>query len=197
MFTGIIQATGVISECRETSSGTRLIVHPGRWGHTPAAGDSIGVNGCCLTVASASTPELAFDVIPETLSKTTLGSLTPDDRVHLEHAVTPDTLLGGHLLQGHVDGVAQVLHVDSGEEHRIRISPPRELMRFISPKGSVAIDGVSLTVASLAETWFEVALIPTTLEATTLGSLEPGDRVNFEADMINKMVVHRMEQQGR
>ena len=194
MFTGIIQATGVITDRRPSPSATRLIVDPGTWGHSPSPGDSIAINGCCLTVATAPDPHLAFDAIPETLAKTTLGAFEPGDRVHLEHAVTPSTLLGGHLLQGHVDGVADVLHVESGEEHRIRISPPRELMRFISPKGSVAIDGVSLTVAALDDSWFEVALIPTTLELTTLGSLTPGDRVNFEADMINKMVVHRLEQ---
>lgn len=193
MFTGIIQATGVITDRRQSPSGTRLTVDPGTWAHTPSPGDSIAINGCCLTVASAPDPHLSFDAIPETLAKTTLGAMQPGDRVHLEHAVTPSTLLGGHLLQGHVDGVAQVLQVASGGEHRIRIGPPRELMRFISPKGSVAIDGVSLTVAALDELWFEVALIPTTLDLTTLGALKAGDQVNFEADMINKMVVHRLD----
>lgn len=194
MFTGIIHATGVIQDCRPSPSHTRLIVDPGPWGHRPSEGDSVSVNGCCLTVASTPDPLLAFDAIPETLAKTTLGTFVQGRRVHLEHAVTPSTLLGGHLLQGHVDGVAHVLHVEAGEEHRIRIAPPRDLMRFISPKGSVAIDGVSLTVAALDQTWFEVALIPTTLELTTLDTLEPGSQVNFEADMINKMVVHHLEQ---
>lgn len=161
------------------------------WAHIPALGDSISVNGCCLTVASAG-PEVAFDVIPETLAKTTLGSLAAGETVNLEHAVTASTLMGGHFVQGHVDGVGKVLSVQTKGEWRVRIQPPADLMPFMAPKGSVCVEGVSLTLAAVdpASGWFEVALIPTTLELTTLGSLKAGSAVNLEADMLAKTVVN-------
>jgi riboflavin synthase len=133
-----------------------------------------------------------FDVVPETLDKTTIGELTPGRRVHLEHSATPSTLLGGHVVQGHVDGVGVVESIVTDGEWRVRLRPPRELMEYVAPKGSIALDGVSLTIAALdaGEGWFEVALIPTTLEKTTLAEWRPGSRCNLEMDAFAKMAVH-------
>ena len=158
-------------------------------------GESISVSGCCLTLisaerASGERQQLAFDVVHQTLRLTTLARLLPARRVNLERAATPTTLLGGHIVQGHVDGIGEVVDVGSGDggEHRVRIKPPPNLMRYISDKGSIAIDGVSLTVASIDDGTFEVALIPTTLALTTLGDLRQGDFVNLEADALAKLV---------
>jgi riboflavin synthase len=193
MFTGIIQATGTIVDVAPSAAGVRIGVDTGDWTHAAEAGESIAVDGCCLTVAAREGRVLVFDAIHETLAKTTLGEKRAGDRVHLEHAATPDTLLGGHVVQGHVDGVGEVAGVSRDADVRIRFALPRELMRFVSPKGSICVDGVSLTVAGLGEGWFEVALIPTTLGVTGLGGLEVGGRVNVEMDAISKMVVHYLE----
>lgn len=201
MFTGIVQARGRISAIQRNAFGARLIVdgqgwpdtYPGAAGYRPAPGDSICVSGVCLTVVSTD-GGLAFDVIAETLAKTNLGDLTPGSSVNLEPPVTPNQPLGGHFMQGHVDGVGIVTEVKAGEdEHRVTVKPPADLMRYIIPKGSVAIDGISLTLAAVHEDTFEVALIPTTLELTTLGETGAGRRVNLEADIISKTVVHQLE----
>jgi riboflavin synthase len=199
MFTGLVQALGVVTEVRPVPAGIRLTIDPRPWAYQPAQGDSIAVDGCCLTVAAPPAHGLwAFDAISETLSKTVLGTLKPGSKVNLEHAATPTTLLGGHVVQGHIDGVGQVLSVQDSPEYRVRIRPPAELMEFITPKGSVCVNGVSLTLAGLdaVERWFEVALIPTTLEKTTLGSLHAGDRCNIEADMMAKTIVHWLKHYG-
>ncbi|MCC6676184.1 MAG: riboflavin synthase [Phycisphaerales bacterium] len=200
MFTGLIEATGVIASITPSASGVRLVVRSPAWSHHPAVGDSISVSGCCLTVAAgpAGPGELLFDVVPETLAKTTLDGWRDGRRVNLEHAATASTLLGGHIVQGHVDGVGKVARLVQSPEWRIRIRPPGELMEFIAPKGSVAVDGVSLTVADLspAEGWFEVALIPTTLDKTTLGALVAGDRCNLECDVLSKTIVHWLKHYG-
>lgn len=206
MFTGLIEHLGVIASIDPSPAGQRIVVDAGSWQHHAKLGDSISVNGCCLTVAEAPRGSmLAFDVIPETLAKTTLGTLARGKRVHLEPSATASTLLGGHIVQGHVDGVAEVL--DNGTEPplhlaevaaptaadwRLRLRLPVALMEFAAPKGSIAIDGVSLTIAVLdpREHTLEIALIPTTLEKTTLGTLRPGDSVNVECDTIAKTVVH-------
>ena len=197
MFTGLVQAVGTVSEVRPTPAGVRLLINPHPWAYKPALGDSISVSGCCLTLAAA--PESGpdggmwpFNAIPETLSKTILGGLHPGSKVNLEHAATPTTLMGGHIVQGHVDGVAEILSVVKTPEYRIRIRPPKGLMEFVAPKGSICVDGVSLTIADQnpKEAWFEVALIPTTLEKTTLGLLAPGYRCNIEADSMAKTIVH-------
>jgi riboflavin synthase len=216
VFTGLVQAVGrIVSPPAPGASGSnkplRLLVDPGAWQHRPGPGDSIAVSGCCLTLAApvdshGNTPgTLAFDVVPETLAKTCLGALLarPDPaarRVNLEHAVTASTLMGGHFVQGHVDGVGQVERVTTAEGHRVRVRPPPDLMPYLAPKGSICIDGVSLTIAGLggatpghpnaAPTWFEVALIPATLELTTLADLAEGDPVNLEADILAKTIVH-------
>jgi riboflavin synthase len=186
---------GRIVDVARSSAGVRVGVDPGEWAHEAGVGESIAIDGCCLTVAAREGRVLVFDAIHETLAKTTLGDRGPGDRVHLEHGATPDTLLGGHVVQGHVDGVAGLVEVFRDADVRVRFAPPRELMRFVSPKGSICVNGVSLTVAGLAGGWFEVALIPTTLEVTTLGGLGVGDRVNVEMDAINKMVVGYLERE--
>lgn len=195
MFTGLIQAVGIVLSVEPTPAGVRLSIDFGEWAHVPSPGDSICVSGCCLTVAATIGRAVSFDVIPETLAKTSLGSLLLGARVNLEHAVTPTTLMGGHFVQGHVDGVGVVDLVDTAGSWRVRVRPPAELMRYIAPKGSVCVEGVSLTIAAVnpAESWFEVALIPTTLAVTTLADLKPGSKVNIEADMFAKQVVHYLQ----
>ncbi len=199
MFTGLIQHCGVVHHIEPVPTGVRLVIDARGWSHRPFHGESISVNGCCLTLAASvaesreptADSHLAFDVIHQTLRNTTLGELQPGRPVNLEDAATPSTLLGGHIVQGHVDGVGTVLEVsdDSAAERRLRIEPPEALMEYIVKRGSIAIDGVSLTVASREADSFEVALIPTTLKLTTLGELRPGSRVNLEADYLAKVAI--------
>ncbi len=198
MFTGIVQAKGRIAGIDRNDFGARLKVDGGGWPdpatYQPAPGDSICISGVCLTVVNTDGGLLAFDVIAETLAKTNLGDLKPGDAINLEPPVTASQPLGGHFMQGHVDGVGVVTHVHAGEdEWRVAVKPPIDLMPYIIPKGSIAIDGISLTLASVAEDSFEVALIPTTLDITTLGETVVGRRVNLEADIISKTVVHQLE----
>lgn len=200
MFTGLIQAVGEVSRIERTPQGARLSIRPGAWSHRPAPGDSIAVDGCCLTVAgfepAGAAAAWCFDAVAETLSKTTLGDRRAGDRVNLEHACRADTLLGGHLVQGHVDGVAEVIDARRDPaDWRVRLRPPTGLMECIVPKGSVALDGVSLTIAAAGPDWFEVALIPATLEKTTLARLDRGARCNIETDMIAKAVVNWLRRQ--
>jgi riboflavin synthase len=202
MFTGLVQHAGSVTGMEIRDFGLRLHVATAEWVHRPSRGDSIAVNGCCLTVAeptSEANGMLAFDVIAQTLSVTTLGSLQIGDRVNLEHAVTPITLLGGHIVQGHVDGVGRVMGVErKPAEHRLRIRPPeRGAMALIVDKGSIAVSGVSLTVAATGPEWFEVALIPTTLGLTNLGSLRVGDPINLEYDYIAKVVTNWLARRER
>lgn len=218
MFTGIVQARATITRVEPNAFGCRLTVDAGSWqplkGYQPAHGDSICISGVCLTIADIDKHLFTFDVIAETLAKTTLGQLGTGDQVNLEPAVLPSQPLGGHFMQGHVDGVGVVEDVYAGDdEWRITIRPPTEigdtdnapaadasasisLMDYVIPKGSIAIDGVSLTVAAVGADTFEVALIPTTLELTTLKDRKAGDRVNLEADIISKTVVHSLRRQG-
>lgn len=198
VFTGLVQAVGRVSAIERTGRGpmapVRLRIDPGSWEHRPTLGDSICVSGVCLTVAGRSgggrgkVRTLDFDVIPETLARTKLGGLRVGDGVNLEHAVTAATLMGGHFVQGHVDGVGRVVSVSRGDDWRVRVRVGRELRALMIPKGSVCVDGVSLTIAAVRADGFEVALIPTTLELTTLAGLRPGDVVNIEADMLVKAV---------
>lgn len=221
MFTGIIQTRGRVIAVGRHAAGVRLRVQPDRWDQpVPAHGDSICVNGVCLTYApdgnevapaslggrSGATPDFAFDVITETLRRSTLGSLTAGDAVNLETSLTASTPIGGHFVQGHVDAVGRVARIiDSSEEWRLTVELPpddlgRQAARSIIPKGSVAIEGVSLTVADVrasaaGATAFDVAIIPTTLRITTLGDLRSGDAVNIETDMIARTVVHWLTHQ--
>lgn len=196
MFTGIVQTRGVVSSLRPQSAGVRLVIDPRGWrpASAPLAlGDSVCVSGVCLTLASLDAGQLHFDVIAETLSKSTLGALGVGANVNLEPSLTPSSSLGGHFMQGHVDGVGVVERVGrSPTDWRVAIAPPPELLDYIIPKGSIGIDGVSLTLAAVMPTVFEVALIPTTLSLTTLGALDRGDRVNLEADILAKTIVHHL-----
>ena len=169
----------------------------GRWGGV-VSGDSICISGVCLTVVEVpgggeggEGGVLEFDVVGETLSRTTLGSLAAGDAVNVEPAVTPMQPLGGHVVQGHVDGVGRVERVvEEGDDWRLRIAASGDLIDLLPGKASVAVEGVSLTVAASGEEWFEVALIPTTLSRTTLGASRVGDAVNLEADVLAKHVAH-------
>lgn len=199
MFTGLIQTMGTLVATHPTPAGRRLEVEaePRSWGHEPGAGDSIAVNGVCLTLVDAPANRegrFLFDAVPETLAKTTLGGLAPGARVHLEHAATPMTLLGGHIVQGHVDGVGRVVHNGeaAGGGWVLEIACPAGTIEYMVPKGSVAVEGVSLTLAGVDVPAgnIRIALIPTTLEKTTLQALRPGDQVNIECDATAKTVVH-------
>jgi riboflavin synthase len=201
VFTGIVERMGRILEGESDSFRRVLRVDVGAWTHRPEAGESIAVGGCCLTTVRTEEGDdggvvLRFDVMRQTLETTTLGGLRPDDRVNLEHAVSPQTLLGGHVVQGHIDGLGRVAGVVRDEtQWRIRIAPPESLMSVIVPKGSIAVDGVSLTIAEVGDGTFDVALIPETLERTTLSQLREGDDVNLEGDYLAKIVVNWLEQQ--
>lgn len=206
MFTGLIQHVGVVERVERREAGVRLSVRigggeMGSWGYVPELGASVSVDGCCLTVAgfegAMSGGVAQFDVVAETLAKTTLGSLEAGARVNLEHALRADALLGGHFVQGHVDGVGEVVEVQRDpSDWRMTVRVAREIAKYATPKGSICISGVSLTIARLEGDRIGVALIPTTLSETTLGELSTGDRVNVEADVLAKMVVHQLERFG-
>lgn len=197
MFTGLVQAVGRIASATPTGSGLRLLVDPLNWHHRPAPGDSIAVNGVCLTITAPPADQpgfLAFHAVPETLAKTTLQTLPPGSRVNLEHAATAATLFGGHMVQGHIDAFGTVAHIQTHPEWRVTFRPPDALRPFLAPKGSICVDGVSLTLAEVSTAGlFSVALIPTTLELTTLADLRVGSKVNLEADMIAKTVVNYLQ----
>lgn len=196
MFTGLVQAVGVITETAPSPAGRRLVIDPGAWEHRPAPGESICVSGVCLTQVGEFSGQLVFDAVPETLSRTTLGDLAAGSRVNLERSLAAGDLIGGHFVQGHVDGVGVVERVETGDEHRIRIACPPEVAPYLVPKGSIGFAGVSLTLATVDDASFEVALIPVTLEETTLADLKPGDRVNLEADTLAKTVATLLEKRG-
>jgi riboflavin synthase len=184
VFTGIVREKGrVVSADRD--GALRLRIAAPRTASQTEVGDSIAVSGCCLTAVAAGDGELAFDAVDETLSRTTLGSLQADDEVNLEPALRAGEPLGGHYVQGHVDGVARVL---ANESSRLSLQPPAELLRYCVEKGSIAVDGVSLTIAALDGDGIEIALVPHTLAETTLGGLGPGDEANIEVDLLAKYV---------
>ena len=175
VFTGIVREVGRVA----AFDGSRLVVDAGT---AAAVGDSIAIDGVCLTVVA--TPQLAFDVVPETLTRTTLGALRAGDAVNVEPALRAGDPLSGHIVQGHVDGVGRVRSV--GEP--VWIDAPADVLRYCVEKGSIAVDGTSLTFAALDDAGFAVALVPHTLAATTLGELAPGDEVNLEVDVLAKYV---------
>ena len=196
MFTGIIQAMGRVAAMQPNDFGARLRIDSGDWKHGAAPGDSIAVSGCCLTCAPAAgeaAGQFSFDVVRETLEQSTLADLSVGDAVNLEASVTPSTPMGGHFVQGHVDGVGTIGRVQAGaDEWRLTVQTDETVMPYVVPKGSIAIDGISLTVAAVdvAARRFEIALIPTTLRQTTLGRTRQGQRVNLETDLIARTVVH-------
>ena len=189
VFTGIVRELGRIEAVEGDDGGVRLrISAPGTAADTQI-GDSVALNGVCLTVTAVQEGVLAFDAVPETLRRTSLGSVRPGQRLNVEPAVRAGEPLGGHVVQGHVDTVGHVRGVaPEGEGVRMEIETPPELLRYCVEKGSIAVEGVSLTVAALGTDSIAVALIPHTLAATTLGSLCPGDAVNLEADILAKYV---------
>jgi len=202
MFTGLVQTVGTLRALLTRDANVRLVVEAADWGYEALAGDSIAVNGCCLTAVRSRAEAggcFEFDAVPETLARTSLGILVPGSNVNLGHAVTASTLMGGHVVQGHIDAVGVVERVETGEGWRVRVGLPREAMMCVVPKGSVTVEGVSLTVAAVdaEEDWFEVALIPTTLGKTTLSGLRVGQRCNVETDIMARTIVHWLKVYGR
>ena len=189
MFTGIVEELGCVEEVIDLGDAVRLSVRGERVLEGTATGDSIAVCGCCLTVTSVDASTWTADVMRETLDKTGIGGLRPGDPVNLERAVTAGTRLGGHLVSGHVDGVGHVLTRTPSEHWEVvEIGLPADLARYVVTKGSIAVDGVSLTVVDAGSDRFTVSLIPETLARTTLGTRAVGDVVNLEVDMIAKYV---------
>ena len=196
MFTGIVRHVGHVKSVRPGPGASRLVIDVGPLAAGLGLGDSVAVNGACLTAAELSIrgSVVGFDAIGETLSRTTLGSLRPGGKVNLERALSAGDALDGHMVQGHVDATATVRTVGRGDGAVIEFAGPAELLAQIVPKGSVAVDGVSLTVVKADKQHFSVALIPTTLAETTLKNLSPGDEVNVETDVIGKYVLRYLEQ---
>jgi riboflavin synthase len=196
MFTGIVEELGVVEGLVDQGDAVRLTVRGPHVMVDARLGDSVAVNGCCLTVAERDQETFTADVMRETLEKTALGGLAPGDRVNLERAVTPQTRLGGHIVQGHVDGTGRVLRRTPSEHWEVvEISLPADIARYLVAKGSITVDGISLTVVDVAEESFTVSLIPETLARTTLGFRQPGDPVNLEVDVVAKYVERLL--QGR
>jgi riboflavin synthase len=188
MFTGLIADIGTVEEIESGPEGTRLEIRTTLAGEL-SPGDSVAVNGACLTAADVDGDRIGADVMNQTLERTSLGPLEPGERVNLELPLRLSDRLGGHLVQGHVDGTGEVAGLrEDGFARRLTIDVPGELRRFVVERGSVAVDGVSLTVAAVTEQGFEVALIPETLERTTLGDAAQGTRVNLELDVIARYV---------
>lgn len=217
MFTGLVETMGIVRRVERRGAGARLVIDARRWDHRAEEGESISVSGVCLTAVAPEGGEglgdgvLAFDCIAETLARSTLGDLREGGRVNLEASMRADSLMGGHMVQGHVDGVARVARVKEGEgDWWVDLAAPApdegeggegglgDLMQYIVPKGSVTLAGVSLTVASVdpRRRCFGVALIPTTLRVTTLGELREGDGVNLETDIVSRTIVHWLRSYG-
>ncbi|WP_248965533.1 riboflavin synthase [Sphaerisporangium perillae] len=189
MFTGIVEELGEIAAMEPLPDAARLSIRGKAVAPGARHGESIAVNGVCLTVVDVDGDTFTADVMKETLDRSSLGSLSPGTRVNLERAVRADQRLGGHIVQGHVDGTGVVLAREPAEHWEIvRVSLPAGLDRYVVEKGSIAVDGVSLTVADVRPGEFAVSLIPTTLQLTTLGRKQPGDPVNLEVDVIAKYV---------
>lgn len=189
MFTGIVEELGTVEAVEEQGDAIRLSIRSTGVLEGTGPGDSIAVNGCCLTVVEHDGTVWTADVMQETLDKTSLYDVRPGDRVNLERAVTADKRLGGHIVQGHVDGMGSVRSVEpEGDGARVVLDAPPEVLRYCVEKGSITVGGVSLTIAALDESSFAVALVPHTLSATTLGSLAPGAPVNLEVDVLAKYV---------
>jgi riboflavin synthase len=188
VFTGLIQDLGTVAALERGEVGARMTVSTGL-GAELADGDSVAVNGVCLTAVEADGAGFSADVIAETLRRSSLGPLREGDEVNLELPLRPSDRLGGHVVQGHVDGVGVVESVgEEGSSRTLRVTAPPDLLRFVVEKGSIALDGVSLTVVDIDDAGFSVSLIPETLDRTTLGTAGPGRSVNIEVDVLAKYV---------
>jgi len=189
MFTGLIQALRPVANVSGRGEGLSVTIDLGELAAELKSGDSVAVNGACLTVTSLSGNLATFDIVAETISKTNLGELKVGDRVNIELPLRVGDRLGGHFVQGHVDGTGTIVDKrDAQPDVIVRIETEPELTQIMIPKGSVAVDGISLTIVEVGDGWFTIVLIPHTLEHTTLGFKRVGDRVNIEVDMIAKMV---------
>jgi riboflavin synthase len=189
VFTGIVREIGAVESLEGAGTAARLRVRAPETAASTAVGDSVSISGACLTAVDVTGGVIAFDAVPETLSRTSLGGLEAGARVNVEPALRAGEPLGGHIVQGHVDGLATIMRVqDEGQGKRIGVEIEPALVPYVVEKGSVTLDGVSLTVAELAERGFWVALVPHTLTETTLGDLREGDRVNVEVDALARYV---------
>lgn len=197
MFTGIIEKLARISAMRRGQQGARLTVDLEQTAEGVRPGDSIAINGACLTVAAIQGTAVTFNVVAETLRRTNLGDLRSGDRVNVERALRVGDRLAGHFVQGHVDGLGRISRKETGSEGgSVTIAAQPDIMAFMVEKGSVAVDGISLTVASLTDSDFTIALIPTTLQTTTLGFKAVGAAVNLEIDILAKLVARLLRERG-
>ena len=189
MFTGIVLEIGTVQEVRHEEAGSRLAISMPATAAEVGLGDSVAIDGCCLTAVETGAEIVVFEAMGETLRRTTVGDLAPDDRVNVELALRVDGRFGGHVVQGHVDGVGEVVGTrPDGIALVVGIACPPAVHRYVVEKGSIAVAGVSLTVSAVTDDGLEIWLIPHTREVTTLGSLAPGSRVNLEADLFAKYV---------
>lgn len=192
MFTGIIESVARVRAVRPVSDGLQLVLELGDVAEGLELGASVAVNGACLTAARIDGAAVTFDVVSETVGRTTLGQLHPGDGVNVERSLRVGSAIDGHFVQGHVDGMARISRIETGGEWKLWCEPPGELMRYMVPKGSVAIDGISLTLVDVTDREISVAVIPTTLDRTTLGRRHVGDPVNVETDLIARIVVRQL-----
>jgi riboflavin synthase len=198
MFTGIVAAMGEVTSVAKTTTGRRLEIAAPNLFADLNVGDSVAVNGVCLTAITAGEGSMTVDIVQESLDRSNLGSLLPGTSVDLERPMPAAGRFDGHIVQGHVDGLGTVVSIDrEGDARRVRVSIPAALARYVVEKGSITVDGVSLTVTAVGtEPWFEIVLIPHTLEVTVLGERGVGDRVNLEVDVIAKYVERLMRENG-
>lgn len=197
MFTGIIETTGTLAAREQHGEDQTLTIHSDKFDFSSCAlGDSIAVNGVCLTAVTLGTNSFSADVSVETLTLTTLGALNLGDSVNLERALTPATPLGGHLVSGHVDGIGTLIErYSEARSERLSFTAPADIARYIAKKGSITIDGISLTVNNVDGDTFSVNIVPHTLERTTLGGYQVGQRVNLEADLIARYIERLLQAQ--
>ncbi len=198
MFTGIIEESGRVQRIQPGKAATGFTLSAPRLARGLRVGGSLAVNGACLTVAEKKGTRLRFDVLEETLRCTNLGSLSPGDRVNLERPLAVNGRLDGHFVLGHVDGTARVRRIgQQGADHVLELALPRKLRPYVIPKGSIAVDGISLTIAALGNDWLRIWVIPHTWKVTNLCQKQKGERVNLEVDLLAKHVVRFMELQPR
>jgi len=196
MFTGIVECAGEVARIDVRSDGARLVISAASIARDARLGDSVAVNGVCLTVVGNEAGLLFFDAVNETLRRTNLGHLKAGARVNLERPLRADGRFDGHIVQGHVDGTGTLLTViEEGSSRRLRFGAAQEILRYVVEKGSVAVDGISLTVAAVGPDWFEVVIIPHTWELTSLGAKHPGEAVNLEVDLVAKYVEKMIKNQ--